>query len=160
MRFMMIVIPKGYESAPADAMPDAETVGAMDRYNNELLKAGVVLAMDGLHPPSTGVRVTFPGGKPVVKDGPFPEAKEVVGGFWMIDVKSKAEAVKWAKKCPGGDDMTIEIRQVQEWEDFTPEVQAAAKNEPKIRKALEKKRKTAAKKTKKKGAKKKTAKKK
>ena len=151
MRFMMIVIPKGYETAPADAMPDAETVGAMDRYNNELLKAGVALAMDGLHPPSTGVRVTFPGGKPVVKDGPFPEAKEVVGGYWMIDVKSKAEAIKWAKKCPGGDDMTIEIRQVQEWEDFTPEVQAAAKHEPKIRKALEKKRKA--------GAKKKTAKK-
>jgi hypothetical protein len=156
MRFMMIVIPKGYESAPADAMPDAETVGAMDRYNNELLKAGVVLAMDGLHPPSTGVRVTFPAGKPVVKDGPFPEAKEVVGGYWMIDVKSKAEAVKWAKKCPGGDDMTIEIRQVQEWEDFTPEVQAAAKHEPNIREALEKKRKkTKTKKTAKKTVKKK-----
>ncbi|MDQ7247683.1 YciI family protein [Dongia sedimenti] len=146
MRFMMIVIPKGYESAPADAMPDAETVGAMDKYNNALLEAGVVLAMEGLHPPSTGVRVTFPGGKPVVKDGPFPEAKEVVGGFWMIDVKSKAEAIKWAKKCPGGDDMTIEIRQVQEWEDFTPEVKAAAKHEPKIRKALEKKRKKTVKK--------------
>ena len=154
MRFMMIVIPKGYDTAPADAMPDAETVGAMDKYNNALLKAGVVLAMDGLHPPSTGVRVTFPGGKAVVKDGPFPEAKEVIGGYWMIDVKSKAEAVKWAKKCPGGDDMTIEIRQVQEWEDFTPEVQAAAKHEPKIRKALEKKRKSAGK------AKKKTVKKK
>jgi hypothetical protein len=149
MRFMMIVIPKGYESAPADAMPDAETVGEMDRYNNELLKAGVVLAMEGLHPPSTGVRVTFPGGKPVVKDGPFPEAKEVVGGFWLIDVKSKAEAIKWARKCPGGDDMTLEVRQVQEWEDFTPEVRAAAKHEPKIRKALEKKRKAAKKKTKK-----------
>jgi len=146
MRFMMIVIPKGYESAPADAMPDAETVGEMDRYNNELLKAGVVLAMEGLHPPSTGVRVTFPSGKPVVKDGPFPEAKEVVGGFWLIDVKSKAEAIKWARKCPGGDDMTLEVRQVQEWEDFTPEVQAAAKHEPKIRKALEKKRKAGAKK--------------
>jgi hypothetical protein len=156
MRFMMIVIPKGYESAPADAMPDAETVGAMDRYNNALLKAGVVLAMDGLHPPSTGVRVTFPGGKPVVKDGPFPEAKEVIGGYWMIDVKSKAEAIKWAKKCPGGDDMTLEVRQVQEWEDFTPEVQAAAPNEPAIRKALEKKRKAGAKKApKKKAAKKK-----
>jgi hypothetical protein len=146
MRFMMIVIPKGYDTAPADAMPDAETVGAMDKYNAALLKAGVVLAMEGLHPPSTGVRVTFPSGKPVVKDGPFPEAKEVVGGFWLIDVKSKAEAIQWAKKCPGGDDMTIEIRQVQEWEDFTPEVQAAAKNEPKIRKALEKKRKKATKK--------------
>ena len=81
MRFMMIVLPKGYDTAPADAMPDPEAVGAMDKYNNELLKAGVVLAMEGLHPPSTGVRVTFPGGKPQVKDGPFPEAKEVVGGF-------------------------------------------------------------------------------
>jgi hypothetical protein len=146
MRFMMIVIPKGYDTAPADAMPDAETVGEMDKYNNALMKAGIVLAMEGLHPPSTGVRVTCPGGKPVVKDGPFPEAKEVVGGFWLIDVKSKAEAIKWAKKCPGGDDMTLEVRQVQEWDDFTPEVQAAAKNEPKIRAALEKKRKTAAKK--------------
>ena len=154
MRFMMIVIPKGYESAPADAMPDAETVGAMDRYNNELLKAGVVLAMDGLHPPSTGVRVTFPGGKPVLKDGPFPEAKEVVGGFWLIDVKSKAEALKWAKRIPGGDDMTVEVRQVQEWDDFTPEVQAAAKNEEKIRKTLEKKQKAARKALKKKAGKK------
>jgi len=149
MRFMMIVIPKGYDTAPADAMPDPETVGAMDKYNAALMKAGVVLAMEGLHPPSTGVRVTFPGGKAQVKDGPFPEAKEVVGGFWMIDVKSKAEAIKWAKKCPGGDDMTIEIRQIQEWEDFTPEVQKAAKNEPKIRKTLEKKRKKTAKKKKK-----------
>jgi hypothetical protein len=89
------------------------------------------------------VRVTFPGGKPVVKDGPFPEAKEVLGGYWMIDVKSKAEAIEWAKKIPGGDDMTVEVRQVQEWEDFTPEVQAAAPNEPAIREALEQKRKKA-----------------
>ena len=146
MRFMMIVLPKGYESAPPDAMPDPETVGEMDKYNAKLMKAGIVLAMDGLHPPSAGVRVTFPGGKPVVKDGPFPESKEVVGGYWMIDVKSKAEAIKWAKQCPGGDDMTIEIRQIQEWEDFTPEVRKAAKNEPKIRKALAKKRKKVAKK--------------
>ncbi|HVO02695.1 MAG TPA: YciI family protein [Candidatus Cybelea sp.] len=141
MRFMMLVIPKGYETAKPDAMPDAETVGAMDRYNAELTKAGVVVAMEGLHPPSTGVRVTYPGGKPVVKDGPFPEAKEVIGGFWMIDVKSKAEAIDWAKRIPGGDDMTVEVRQVQEWEDFTPEVQAAAPNEPAIREALERKRK-------------------
>ena len=156
MRFMMIVLPKKYDTAPADAMPDPKTVGAMDKYNAKLVKAGVVLAMDGLHPPSTGARVTFPGGKPVVKDGPFPEAKEVVGGYWMIDVKSRAAAIAWAKKCPGNADMTIEIRQIQEWEDFTPEVQAAAKNEPKIRKALAKKRKTALKAP----SKKKTAKKK
>jgi len=146
MRFMMIVIPKGYDTAPADAMPDAKMVKAMDKYNNKLMKAGVVLAMDGLHPPSTGARVTFPGGKAQVKDGPFPEAKEVIGGYWMIDVKNRAAAIKWAMQCPGDDAMTIEIRQVQEWEDFTPDVQKAAKNEPKIRKALEKKRKKPAKK--------------
>jgi hypothetical protein len=141
MRFMMIVIPKGYESAAADAMPSAEAVGAMDRYNAELLKAGVVLSMEGLHPPATGVRVTFKNGKPIVRDGPFAEAKEVVGGYWLIAVKSRAEAIEWAKRIPGDENMTVEVRQVQEWEDFTPEVQAAAPNEPAIRDALEKKRK-------------------
>ena len=125
MRFMMIVIPKGYESAPADAMPDAETVGAMDKYNNELLKAGVVLAMDGLHPPSTGVRVTFPGGKAVVKDGPFPEAKEVVGGYWMIQVRSRDEAIQWATRCPASENETIEVRQVFEMAEFPPDLQEA-----------------------------------
>ncbi|HVT54162.1 MAG TPA: YciI family protein [Dongiaceae bacterium] len=143
MRFMMIVIPKGYETAPAGAMPPAEAVAAMDRYNAELMKAGVVLSMEGLHPPSTGMRVTFKNGKPVLRDGPFAEAKEVVGGFWMIEVKSREEAIAWAKKIPGDENMTVEIRQVQEWDDFTPEVQAAAPNEPAIRDALEKKRKKA-----------------
>jgi hypothetical protein len=141
MRFMMLVIPKGYENAAPDAMPSPEMVAAMDEYNSALQKAGVMLAMDGLHPPSTGVRVTFPGGKPVVKDGPFAEAKEVLGGYWMIDVKSKAEAIAWAKKCPGDENMTIEIRQVQEWEDFSKEVQDAAPNEPALRAELEQKRK-------------------
>jgi hypothetical protein len=141
MRFMMIVIPKGYETAKPDAMPSPEAVGAMDRYNAELLKAGVVLSMEGLHPPSTGVRVTFKNGKPILRDGPFAEAKEVVGGFWLIEVKSRAEAIEWAKRIPGDENMTVEIRQVQEWDDFTPEVQAAAPNEPAIRDALEKKRK-------------------
>ena len=140
MRFMMLVIPKGYENAAPDAMPSPEAVAAMDKYNTELQQAGVLLAMDGLHPPSSGARVTFPGGKPVVKDGPFAEAKEVLGGYWMIDVKSRAEAIAWARKCPGGDDMTIEIRQVQEWEDFSKEVQDAAPNEPALRAELEQKR--------------------
>jgi hypothetical protein len=143
MRFMMIVIPKGYETAPADAMPSVEAVAAMDRYNAELMKAGVVLSMEGLHPPSTGMRVTFKNGKPILRDGPFAEAKEVIGGFWLIEVKSREEAVAWAKKIPGDENMTVEIRQVQEWDDFTPEVQAAARNEPAIRDALEKKRKKA-----------------
>jgi hypothetical protein len=138
VRFMMIVIPKSY---PADAMPSPEMAGAMDRYNTELLKAGVVLSMEGLHPPSTGVRVTFKNGKPIVRDGPFTEAKEIVGGYWVIEVKSRAEAIEWARRIPGDENMTVEVRQVQEWDDFTPEVQEAAKNEPAIREALEKKRK-------------------
>ena len=84
MRFMMLMIPKGYERAEPGSMPDAERVAAMMRYNESLQKAGVLLALDGLHPPSMGARVSFVGGKPKVTDGPFAEAKEVVGGYWMI----------------------------------------------------------------------------
>jgi hypothetical protein len=113
----------------------------MTRYNEELHKAGILLAMDGLHPPSAGARVTFPGGKPRVTDGPFPEAKEVLGGFWMIDVKSKQEAIEWAKKCPGGDDMTIEIRQVHEFDDFPEDVRKAAAGEKELQAELAAKRK-------------------
>ena len=126
MRFMMLMIPKGYEKAPAGAMPDAGAVAAMMKYNESLLKAGVLLALDGLHPPSMGARVSFPGGKPRVADGPFAEAKEVIGGYWMIQVKSKEEAIEWAKRCPGSEDGVIEIRQVQEMSDFPADVQAAA----------------------------------
>ncbi|HEY8507432.1 MAG TPA: YciI family protein, partial [Steroidobacteraceae bacterium] len=89
MRFMMLMIPKGYENAPAGTMPDAKAVEAMMKYNESLQKAGVLLALDGLHPPSMGARVRFKDGKPLVTDGPFPEAKEVVGGYWMIQVKSR-----------------------------------------------------------------------
>jgi hypothetical protein len=113
MRFMMLMIPKGYESAPAGAMPDAKGVEAMMKYNRELQQAGILLALDGLHPPSMGARVSFPGGKPRVVDGPFSEAKEVLGGYWMIDVKSKEEAIEWAKRCPGSENEVIEVRQVQ-----------------------------------------------
>jgi len=101
-------------------------VAAMMKYNEQLQQAGVLLALDGLHPPATGARVTFPGGKAVVKAGPFAEAKEVLGGYWMIQVKSRAEAVEWAKRCPGGEDEMIEVRQVQEMEDFPADVQQAA----------------------------------
>jgi hypothetical protein len=141
MRFMMLVIPRGYEKAEPGAMPPADAVAAMTRYNEELHKAGILLAMDGLHPPSAGARVTFPGGKPRVTDGPFPEAKEVLGGFWMIDVKSKQEAIEWAKKCPGGDDMTIEIRQVHEFDDFPEDVRKAAAGEKELQAELAAKRK-------------------
>ena len=126
MRFMMLMIPKGYETAPPDVKLDAERVKSMMAYNESLQKAGVLLALDGLHPPSTGARVSFAGGKPKVVDGPVPEAKEVVGGYWMIDVRSKEDAVAWASRCPASDNETIEIRQVQEMGDFPEDVQKAA----------------------------------
>jgi len=126
MRFMMLVIPKGYEKAAPGTMPDAKAVEAMMKYNEELQKAGVLLTLDGLHPPSMGARVSFSGGKPIVTDGPFIEAKEVLGGYWMIRVNSKEEAIEWASRCPMSDDEIIEIRQVQEMSDFPPDVQKAA----------------------------------
>ena len=119
MRFMMLVIPKGYEKAAPGTMPcDEKALAAMMKYNESLQKAGVLLALDGLHPPSMGARVSFSGGKPKVADGPFAEAKEVIGGYWMIQVKSREEAIQWASRCPASDNEVIEIRQVQEMEDF------------------------------------------
>src|SRR5262245_29250379 len=100
MRFMMLVIPKGYESAPPGTTPEADRVAEMMKYNESLQKAGILLGLDGLHPASTGARVTFAGGKPKVTDGPFSEAKEVLGGYWMIQVKSRDEAIEWAKRAP------------------------------------------------------------
>lgn len=126
MRFMMLVIPKGYESAATDAVPDAQAVERMMKYNEDLAKAGVLLSLDGLTPPSAGVRVSFTGGKPKVTDGPFAEAKECVGGYWMIQVKSQDEAIELAKRAPMGDNEIIEVRRVQEMEDFPPDVQQAA----------------------------------
>jgi hypothetical protein len=126
MRFMMLMIPKGYEHAKPGTTPDPKAVSAMMRYNEELKKAGVLLALDGLHPPSAGARVSFATGKPVVTDGPFAEAKEVVGGYWLIQVRSRDEAIEWAKRCPGSPNEMIEIRQVQEMSDFPKDVQAAA----------------------------------
>ena len=126
MRFMMLMIPKGYEKAAADFTPPAEHVAEMSKYNDALQKAGVLLALDGLHPPSTATRVSFSGGKPVITDGPFTETKEVIGGYWMIKVNSKAEAVEWASRCPALDNEVIEVRQVFEMADFPPEVQKAA----------------------------------
>ena len=126
MRFMMLMIPLGYETAPPDVKLDPERVASMMKYNQALKDAGVLITLDGLHPPSMGARVSFAGGKPVVTDGPFTEAKEVLGGYWMIDVKSRDEAIAWAAKCPASSNEIIEIRQVQEMSDFSPEVQQAA----------------------------------
>ena len=126
MRFMLLMIPKGYEKAAPGTMPEAEAVAAMMKYNESLEKAGVLLALDGLHPPSMGARVSFSGGKPKVTEGPFAEAKEVLGGYWMIEVDSKEEAVEWASRCPASDNEVIEVRQVQELSDFPADVQEAA----------------------------------
>ncbi|MDA9508106.1 transcription initiation protein [Bradyrhizobium sp. CCBAU 11386] len=126
MRFMMLMIPLGYETAPPDVQLDPERVAAMMRYNEALKDAGILITLDGLHPPSMGARVSFATGEPVVTDGPFAEAKEVLGGYWMIEVASRAEAIAWAKRCPASANDVIEIRQVQEITDFPPDVQAAA----------------------------------
>ena len=126
MRFMMLMIPKGYEKAEAGTMPDPAAVSAMMKYNESLQKAGVLLGLEGLHPPSMGARVSFAGGKATVTDGPFAESKEVVGGYWMIQVKSKEEAIEWASRCPASDNEVIELRQVQEFADFPADVQKAA----------------------------------
>lgn len=130
MRFMMLMIPGGYENAAPGTMPDAKAVEAMMKYNQELQDAGVLLALDGLHPASMGARVTFKGGKPKITDGPFSEAKEVLGGYWMIKVNSKDEAVQWAARCPAGENETIEVRQVQEFEDFPDDVKEAVESQP------------------------------
>lgn len=126
MRFMMLVIPKGHETAEPSRMPDPTQVAEMMKYNETLAKAGVLLSLDGLLPPSAGVRVSFAGGKAKVTDGPFAEAKECVGGYWMIQVKSREEAVEWARRAPMSDYEIIEVRQVHEFADFPAEVQAAA----------------------------------
>ncbi|MET4634048.1 YciI family protein [Kaistia defluvii] len=126
MRFMMLMIPRGYETATPGTMPEADAVAQMMKYNQALQDAGILLSCDGLHPPSMGARVTFQGGKPRVSDGPFAEAKEVLGGYWMINVRSRAEAIEWASLCPAGDNEIIEVRQVQEMEDFPADVQQAA----------------------------------
>ena len=123
MRFMMLVIPKGYENAAPGTMPEADRVAAMMKYNDSLQKAGVLLALDGLHPPSVGARVSFEGGAPHVTDGPFAEAKEVLGGYWMIQAKSREEAIEWAKRAPMSENEIIEVRRVQEFADFPKDVQ-------------------------------------
>ena len=126
MRFMVMV--KSDETTENGAMPTEEDFTAMGRYNEELVKAGVLLAGEGLHPSSKGARIKFTDGKPTVIDGPFAEAKELIAGFWLIDVKSKEEAVEWMKRmpCTEGVETNIEIRQVFEADDFgdamTPEL--------------------------------------
>jgi hypothetical protein len=126
MRFMLIVIPKGYESAAPDTVPTAEDVAKMMKYNKALQQAGVLLALDGLLPPSTGARVTYKDGKATVTDGPFAEAKEVIGGYWILDVRSREEAIEWARRAPMSNNEIVEVRQIHEMSDFPEDVQKAA----------------------------------
>ena len=133
MRFMMLMIPKGYETAAPGTMPeDVKRIEAMMKYNESLRSAGVLLALDGLHPPSMGARVSFPGGKPKVTDGPFAEAKEVLGGYWLIQVRSREEAIEWASRCPASENEVIEVRQVQELEDFSQPVRDIVSSLPEM----------------------------
>jgi hypothetical protein len=127
MRFMLLVIPKGYANADANMVPPADLVAKMTKFNNSLSEAGVLLSLDGLHPPASGTRIAFGGGKPRTIDGPFTESKELIGGYWMIQVRSKDEAVEWAKRAPMLEGDMIEVRQVQELSEFPPDVQAAAR---------------------------------
>lgn len=144
MRFIMFMIPKVYqpdtppsERAGEGFAPPADAVEKMMKYNEELTKAGALIALDGLHPNFKGARVAFKGGKPTVTDGPYIEAKEVIGGFWIIQAKSKEEAVDWARRVPAADGDVIEIRQVFEMEDFPPDVRKAADN-PTVKAQIEK----------------------
>src|SRR5580704_4690256 len=124
MRFMMIMFEKDYGNAKPGWVPDFKSMEVMGKYNEELGKAGVLLALDGLTPPSTmSARVTFKSGKSKVTDGPFPEAKEVVGGYWIIEVKSREEALEWASRIPGSDNEMVEVRRMFDVTDFDPEVQ-------------------------------------
>jgi hypothetical protein len=120
MRFMMLV--KASKESEAGAPPSKELLAAMGRFNEEMVKAGVLIAGDGLQPSSKGTRVTFSGAKRTFTDGPFAETKELLAGFWMIDVTSKADALAWASRVPFRDGEVIEVRQVFEAEDFPAEV--------------------------------------
>ena len=124
MRFMMLMYPG--PKAETGALPDPAAVAPMMKYNEDLVRAGVLLAGDGLHPTSNGVRVRVSGGKRSITDGPFSEAKELIGGYWMIQVRSKAEAVEWASRVPLADDEMVELRQVYEMSEFSAEVQQLA----------------------------------
>src|SRR6202050_386361 len=124
MRFMMIMFPKDYENAKPGWAPDLKDMEVMGKYNEQLHKAGVLVALDGLTPPATmSARVTFKGGKSKVTDGPFTEAKEVVGGYWIIHVKSREEALEWASRIPGKDNEMVEVRRMFYMTDFAADVQ-------------------------------------
>lgn len=121
MKFMMLMIPAVYRAGTKvdpGFVPDPEKVAEMGRFNDEMVKSVKILSLNGLHPVAIGARVSFAQGKPIVTDGPFIETKEVLGGYWLVEAKSKDEVLKWAQRCPASDGDVIEIRQVFEPEDF------------------------------------------
>lgn len=126
MRFMLVV--KATKDSEAGTLPSAELIREMDSFNQELIRAGVLLAGEGLHPSSKGVRVRFSGKERTVVEGPFPETSDLIAGFWLIQTKSLEEAIEWVKRVPNpmGEESEIEIRQVYSEEDFGPELLAAA----------------------------------
>jgi hypothetical protein len=139
----MMMIPRVYqpdtpaaERAGEGFVPPADAIAKMEKYNEELAKAGALVSLDGLHPLIKGARVKFAGGKPTVTDGPFIESKEVLGGFWMIQVKSKDEAVEWARRVPAENGDQIELRQIFEMSDFPEDIRKAADN-PATREKME-----------------------
>jgi hypothetical protein len=122
MRFMMLMYPG--PQAESGVIPDEKIFAEMNKYNEELQKAGVLLALDGLQPSAKGARLSVKHGKKTITDGPFPEAKELIGGYWMIQVRSREEAIEWLKRVPLHDDVArVELRQVYELTDFSPSVQ-------------------------------------
>lgn len=119
MRFMMLMIPAVYRgNAPADLKPDQAAMDRMGKFNDAMRSAGVLLTLDGLHPPAGGARVSFAGGKPTVSKAPFAGVSEALGGYWIIDVKSAEEAIDWATRCPAAGGDVIEVRRVFEAADF------------------------------------------
>ena len=112
MRFMMLMIPKGYERAPRDCKPDAKAMAEMTKYNDSLREAGILLSVDSLQPPVCGARVSFKGGKANVRQGPFSEVSETLGGFWIIEAETQQDAIAWASRCPASDTELIEVRQI------------------------------------------------
>jgi hypothetical protein len=136
MRFMMLMIPT--PAAEAGVLPDPAFFAAMMKYNEDLAKSGALLSLDGLQPSSKGARVRFSRGKTIVTDGPFTESKEVIGGYWIIQVGSKQEAVEWASRCPCAEGEVIEVRQIFDMEDFSQDIQeAVADTEPNVRAHVE-----------------------
>lgn len=135
MKFLMLMIPRVYqpdtpeaERAGEDFSPPVDAIEKMSKYNEELAKAGKILDLEGLHPIAKGARVTFEGGKPSVTDGPFIESKEVIGGYWILEMASREEAVEWARRVPAGEGDVIELRPIFAMSDFSEEAQKAAEN--------------------------------